>query len=77
MWPALGKGKFVSVYFKDGRIHIVEERTKERIVLIPFQPNHGVMVSYYDEHGRHRWRTHCDFSMFKRIGYNALEEDKS
>jgi len=43
--PKTGKGKYVSVYRKGDIIQIIDEAgIYDEIRIIPFQPNHGVMV---------------------------------
>lgn len=43
--PVTGKGKYVSVYKKGNIIQIVDESGEyDEIRIIPYQPNHGVMV---------------------------------
>jgi len=43
--PNTGKGKYVSVYVKGEIIQIVDEEGQwDEIRIIPYQPNHGVMV---------------------------------
>lgn len=45
MMPDCGKGKFVSVYVKGEIIEIIDETKKyDTIRIIPYQPNHGVMI---------------------------------
>ena len=45
MIPKTGKGKYVSVYRKGDVIQIVdEEGIYDEIRIIPYQPNHGVMI---------------------------------
>ena len=48
MLPKTGKGKFVSVYSKGKIIQIIDERGKsDEIRIIPYQPNHGIMVEQW------------------------------
>jgi hypothetical protein len=43
--PQTGKGKYVSVYRKGDIIQIIDETGENNeIRIIPYQPNHGVMV---------------------------------
>lgn len=44
MLPKTGKGKFVSVYRKGDYIDIINEKDSNFIRLIPYKPNHGIMV---------------------------------
>ena len=45
MMPDTGKGKYVSVYRKGDIIQIIDESGKnDEIRIIPYQPNHGIMV---------------------------------
>jgi len=71
MLPECGKGKFVSVYQRGAYTDIVNEGTGDIVRLIPFQPNHGVMVEYNLKlaNGRFRvvGRLHCDFQKFAEM----------
>jgi hypothetical protein len=51
MLPYLGKGKYVSVYRKGCMIVVFDEKTKETFRIIPYQPNHGVMIEHVDREG--------------------------
>lgn len=45
MIPDTGKGKYVSVYRKGDIIQIIDEGgVYDEIRIIPYQPNHGVMI---------------------------------
>ena len=45
MIPKTGKGKYVSVYRKGDIIQIIDEESiYDEIRIIPYQPNHGIMV---------------------------------
>lgn len=67
MLPNLGRGKYVDVIrrgdFIDIRDHH-DEKNPFTIRLIPFQPNHGVMVEYSDMNGNGRWRILMDSRNF-------------
>ena len=73
MMPQLGRGKYVSVRRRGAFLDITDERTGEMIRLIPYQPNHGVMVEYHPQPGKRGWRTHCDFRAFRDMGSWAGE----
>ena len=60
MLPCLGKGKYVSIYQKGAYTDIVSESTKDFIRLIPYQPNHGLMVEKW-ESGKLRSRNILDY----------------
>jgi hypothetical protein len=60
MLPDVGKGKYVSVYRKGDYIDIVKESNKNFIRLVPYQPNHGVMVENWID-GKLRWRYHLGY----------------
>lgn len=50
MIPDTGKGKYVSVYRKGDIIQIIdEEGVYDEVRIIPYQPNHGVMVELLKE----------------------------
>lgn len=62
MLPSFGKGKFVSVYRKGDYIDIIDEKDGNMIRIIPFQPNHGVMVERYINGEKHGVN-HLDLNM--------------
>ena len=64
MLPKLGKGKYISVYRKGDYIEIVSEVSGEKIRLIPYQPNHGVMVEHVYRDGTTGARHHMNFNWF-------------
>lgn len=48
MLPELGKGEYCSVIRRGDYIDIMPTRTKDDFIrLVPFQPNHGVMVEHW------------------------------
>ena len=69
MLPSTGKGKFVSVFTKGQIIQIKHESGYEleydEIRIIPYQPNHGVMVERWTN-GKMRDRYHLDISQFNK-----------
>src|SRR5438876_6801501 len=78
MLPQFGKGKFVSVFRKGNYLEITahtnrHKSTKGMIRLIPYQPNHGVMVEFVKD-GKVQWRTHCDYDQFYNMGFNSQEK---
>jgi hypothetical protein len=73
MLPKLGHGKYVSVVRRGDFLDIKDERSGGLIRLIPYQPNHGVMVEFWPTPERSSWRTHCDFQRFKGIAMGAGE----
>ncbi len=71
MLPSLGKGKYVDVLRRGDCIEIRDHCNPSdlfTIRLIPYQPNHGVMVEYVDSKGHVGWRSHCDARMFRKMG---------
>jgi len=71
MLPELGRGKYVDVARKGDYLEIrdhCDEKKPFTIRIIPYQPNHGVMVEYVDSNGRVGWRTHADARKFKEMG---------
>lgn len=80
MLPSLGKGKFVDVLRKGNYLEIISHKNPKlvrkagTIRLIPYQPNHGVMVEYIDEIGQMKWRTHMEFTDFYNHGSNGQEK---
>ena len=77
MMAKFGKGKYVSVFRRGAYIDIRDEATGELIRLIPYQPNHGVMVEFWPTPERSGWRTHCDFRRFKDIACWGTEAVRS
>lgn len=78
MLPNLGKGKYVDVIRKGDYIEMHDHCNKEKpytIRLIPYQPNHGVMVEYVDSKGRCGWRTHMDARSFLSINSTCSERE--
>jgi len=76
MFAKLGKGKFVSVFRKGDYLDIVDESSKDFVRLIPYQPNHGVMVEYHKKDSvNSSQRLHMDFKFFKNF-LKAGEENK-
>jgi hypothetical protein len=73
--PKLGRGKYVDVLKRGPFLEITRHHralesdiTAQTIRLVPYAPNHGVMVELWQD-GRCRWRTHCDFDAFKARGF--------
>lgn len=74
MVAEFGRGRFVSVFRRGPYIDIVShEEPRGTIRLIPYQPNHGVMVESRDEAGRVRWRSHMDYGAFLKCGFAVQE----
>jgi len=68
MLPSTGKGKYVSVYRKGDIIQIVDEQgglEYDEVRLIPFQPNHGIMVERWKD-GRLNGRNHLDIRQLSK-----------
>jgi hypothetical protein len=77
MFPVVGKGRYVSVYRRwGGLIDVVDERDGAFIRLVPYQPNHGVMVEFW-RNGVIEWRQHVDYQALVAIGPRASETDKA
>jgi len=74
IWPEFGDGKFVSVRRKGSFLDILDKRTGWVIRLVPFQPNHGIMVERIDLSGNLHGRTHMDHRAF--MGLFAASEEK-
>lgn len=72
MFFDLGRGKYVSVLRKGNYIDIIDEKTKEFIRLIPYQPNHGIMVEYWNKE-KIVFRNHLSISEFKKL--NIVTEE--
>jgi len=61
MLPNIGKGKYVSVFRKADIIQIIDHTGESNeIRIIPYQPNHGIMVECIDRNGKLIWRNHLD-----------------
>jgi hypothetical protein len=74
MLAEFGRGEFVSVLRRGPYIDIVShENPPGTIRLIPYQPNHGVMVEARDEDGKIFWRTHMDYRDFQEHGFDCQE----
>ncbi|MHA2428739.1 MAG: hypothetical protein ACXADB_12020 [Candidatus Hermodarchaeia archaeon] len=78
MLPKLGPGQYVSVHRKGQYLEITAHKRfrdipEGMIRLIPYQPNHGIMVEYHDADGKIIWRTHCDYDMLYKIGAGSQE----
>lgn len=66
MLPQTGKGKYVSVYTKGQIIQIVDETEEyNEIRIIPYQPNHGVMVEQLKNGKVHR-RDHLNIRQLNK-----------
>lgn len=79
MLPNLGCGKYVDVFRKGNYIVMHDHCRAEEpytIRLIPYQPNHGVMVEYVRADGRVGWRTHMDAKAFKSHFENPKYSEK-
>lgn len=70
-----GKGKYVDVIKHGPYLEITSHCSggtkvapNGMIRLIPYQPNHGVMVEWHNEAGRIMWRTHLDYDMMYKMG---------
>jgi hypothetical protein len=68
MLPHLGDGRYVSVRQRGPFLEMRDERTGDTIRLVPYQPNHGVMVEMWRADGMMAWRGHCDYDAFRRMG---------
>jgi hypothetical protein len=76
MLPCLGRGKYVDVVRRGDCIEMYDHSNKENpftIRLIPYQPNHGVMVEYISADGQIGWRSHCDSRKFLGMGFGVQE----
>ena len=66
MIPQTGKGKYVSVYQKGKIIQIIDESgVHGEIRIIPFQPNHGIMVERWRD-GKMYGRNHMDIQQLQK-----------
>jgi len=66
MIPKTGKGRFVSVYRKGDIIQIIDEGgVYDEIRIIPFQPNHGVMIERLKD-GKVAERNHLDIGQLNK-----------
>lgn len=76
MLPQWGPGRFVSVEKRGPYIDITRHERPgdgfcdpvETIRLVPYQPNHGLMVECW-RGGRLTWRTHADFAHFRAMWF--------
>jgi hypothetical protein len=76
MLPILGHGRFFSLHKRGEYLDIVSEHGEGMIRLVPYQPNHGVMVEFWPTPERLAWRTHCDFDWFQAMGFAAQETSR-
>jgi len=77
MLPKLGAGKFVDVLRKGDLIDIHDRCSNETIRLVPYQPNHGVMVEWFTSDGSLRTRHHLSFDKLKQFAAEfSLETSK-
>ncbi len=80
MLPQLGKGKFVSVFRKGNYLeiqnHVINAKRlrKGMIRLIPYQPNHGVMVEFTNEEGKIEWARTCSYDDFYAMSIGTKEK---
>ena len=72
MMPSLGRGKFVSVKQRGPFLDLTDERNGELIRLIPYQPNHGLMVEMWRD-GKLYWRMHCGIEEFRKMGFSESD----
>lgn len=72
MFPKLGCGKYVDVVRHGPFVEITDHREGGTIRLIPYQPNHGLMLEFWLD-GAMRWRTHLDYAALKAHGMNQRE----
>jgi hypothetical protein len=72
MLPETGDGKFVSVHMRGEITEIIDHRSGGMIRLIPYKSNHGVMVERWLDDVM-RWRTHCDYDQFVKMGFESQE----
>lgn len=77
IYPATGKGKYVSVYQKGKVIQIIDE-TKEfgEIRIIPTKYNHGIFIEKW-ENDELKYRTHLTIEQLasKRIYMGHVEKE--
>lgn len=65
MLPSLGKGKYISVLQKGNFLDITDSSSTEFIRLIPYKPNHGIMVEFH-KNGKVNLRASMDLKFFKK-----------
>lgn len=79
MYPVLGKGEYVSVQYNGPYLEITNHYASDpsqppgMIRLVPYQPNHGVMVEFIDADGKMQWRGHLDYARLYKAGAGAGE----
>ena len=78
MMPIFQKGEYVSVFKKGNHICIQAHHKfpgceTGTIRLIPYQPNHGVMIEFVSDQGKIEWRTHCSYKEFYLMGIGRQE----
>jgi hypothetical protein len=70
MLPKFGRGEYVSVYRRGPFLDMHDERSGDVVRLVPYQPNHGVMIELWRD-GRMLWRSHCDMRQFEAMGFGG------
>lgn len=80
MFPVLGDGTFVSVHRRGQFLDVTSHKGTPdspagMIRVTPYQPNHGLMVEFWDEEGRMCARTHCDYNMLYQMTNHRQEAD--
>jgi hypothetical protein len=82
MFPIWKTGKYVDVLKHRGGYTVITshyERVLSKpgtIILIPYQPNHGVMVEYKPADGKGGWRNLLDYDKLYQLFTNDAHEDK-
>lgn len=78
MFPVFGRGQFVDVvrngpYWEITSHDNYPDAKRGMIRLIPYQPNHGIMVEYLAPDGSVRARSHCDYQKLVQIANGQAE----
>jgi hypothetical protein len=76
-YPIFGKGKFVDVERRRGGFRVITSHRDSprgpvgKLVLTPYQPNHGFLVEFIDKEGRSRWTNSLDYDdIYQKLGRN-------
>jgi hypothetical protein len=80
MYPDWGHGKYVDVLKKRGGYTVITSHSERvlskpgTMILIPYQPNHGVMVEYRPADGKNGFRSVLDYDALYQLFASKQEQ---